>query len=96
MEPHLVYTTRWREPPHEPHTIPPFHRLVNPHFAAVRHVTLVVAEFCCGTPCQLPAQRWATWALERPTQRPNARARAAYTVGAKWQHTNPVKPRKHC
>ena len=22
------------------------------------HVHLVVAELCCGTPCQLPAERW--------------------------------------
>ena len=25
---------------------------------AASHVHLVVAELCCGTPCQLPAQRW--------------------------------------
>ena len=25
---------------------------------AASHVHLVVAELCCGTPCQLPAERW--------------------------------------
>ena len=25
---------------------------------AASHVNLVVAELCCGTPCQLPAERW--------------------------------------
>ena len=28
---------------------------------AASHVHLVVAELCCGTPCQLPAQRWELW-----------------------------------
>ena len=25
---------------------------------AASHAHLVVAELCCGTPCQLPVQRW--------------------------------------
>ena len=27
------------------------------HVRAASHVNLVVAELCCGTPCQLPAER---------------------------------------
>ena len=41
---------------------------MNPHFAAVRHVYLVVAQLCCDTPCQLPAERWEFQSLEK-TQR---------------------------
>ena len=50
--------------------------LMNPHYAAVSHVKLVVAELCCGTPCQLPAERreLSRW------KRPNARAQALKSV----------------
>ena len=39
------------------HTIPPYQFSSGPVRAA-SHVHLVVAELCCGTPCQLPAERW--------------------------------------
>ena len=32
--------------------------LVQQGVRAASHVYLVVAELCCGTPCELPAERW--------------------------------------
>ena len=47
---------------------------------AASHVHLVVAELCCGTPCQLPAERWE---LAGKTQRESS-IKSSVIVKSVW------------